>query len=386
MPLPSADVVVIGGGVVGTALAYELITLGADTVLIDRHDPGRATDAGAGILSPETNQDPDPGFFEFGRAAAGHYESLTARLIEDNASETGFAVTGLLLVAERPGDDAVMDEAVRVIQRRCPGLAEEIDPSEVARYFPPLGPVRKALFSPVARRVDGRILNDSIHQAAVTRGLRVVSGNATGIESDRTDTSVVAVRTTEGTIPTGAVIVAGGAWSAQIGEALSRQLPVTPLKGQVIHLSLPSTDSSGWSIVQPVLGFYLVPWPDGRVVCGGTMEEQSGFDHRPTADGLHQLLRECLRTAPGMSQATVAETRAGSRPVTPDARPILGRLPEWSNAYVATGHGTEGLLLGPYSALVVARLALGVDGSATPVEREVASQVLDSCTPERFAS
>ena len=67
MPLPSADVVVIGGGVVGTALAYELITLGADTVLIDRHDPGRATDAGAGILSPETNQDPDPGFFEFGR-------------------------------------------------------------------------------------------------------------------------------------------------------------------------------------------------------------------------------------------------------------------------------------------------------------------------------
>ena len=114
------------------------------------------------------------------------------------------------------------------------------------------------------------------------------------------------------------------------------------------------------------------------------MEEQWGFDHRPTADGLRQLLRECLRTAPSMFQATVVETRAGSRPVTPDARPILGRLPEWSNAYVATGHGTEGLLLGPYSALIVAQLVLSVEGSTTPDERAVALNVIDSCSPERF--
>jgi D-amino-acid dehydrogenase len=113
------------------------------------------------------------------------------------------------------------------------------------------------------------------------------------------------------------------------------------------------------------------------------MEAQAGFDHRPTADGLQQLLRECLRTAPGLSQATVAEIRVGSRPATPDGRPILGRVPGWSNAFVATGHGTEGLLLGPFSALVVARLVLGIE-TAVPTESADATQVLDWCSPARF--
>jgi D-amino-acid dehydrogenase len=363
-----ADVVVIGGGLVGTALAYELVTIGADTVLIDRHDPGRATDAGAGILSPETNQDPDPGSFQFGLAAARHYESLTARLTDDGASDTGFAVTGSLLVAERPGDD---------------DLTEEIDPTEASGYFPPLGPLRRAIFSPAARRVDGRVLNLAMRQAAMTRGLRVVSAGAIGIDGHPASGTINAVATTEGTVATGAVVVAGGAWSSEMAEAFHASIPVTPLKGQILHLSLPDTDSSAWPIVQPVLGFYLVPWPGGRIACGGTMEAQAGFDHRPTADGLQQLLRECLRTAPGLSQATVAEIRVGSRPATPDGRPILGRVPGWSNAFVATGHGTEGLLLGPFSALVVARLVLGIE-TAVPTESADATQVLDWCSPARF--
>ena len=131
-------------------------------MLVDRHDPGRATDAGAGILSPETNRDRDPGFAAFGLTAAHHYKSLVARLADDGVTEVGFDVTGSLLVAERPGDDAFMDEAVRLVEERCPGLTEEIDPVEAARYFPPLGPVRRALLNPAARRVDGRVLNAAL--------------------------------------------------------------------------------------------------------------------------------------------------------------------------------------------------------------------------------
>ena len=155
-----------------------------------------------------------------------------------------------------------------------------------------------------------------------------------------------------------------------------RGLPVTPLKGQIVHLVLPSTDSRAWPIVQPVLGYYLVPWPDGRVACGGTMEAEAGFDHRPTADGVHQLLRECLRTAPGLAQATVVETRVGSRPATADGRPVVGPVPGWANAFVATGHGAEGLLLGPYSALVVARMVLGGEPAQDPIERASTARVL----------
>ncbi len=127
---------VIGGGLVGSALAYELVAAGADVTLVDRHDVGRATDAGAGILSPETNQDPHPDAFAFGRAAANHYESLTRRLAEEGVADTGFAITGSLLVAQRPGDDAVMDEAVRLVGSRSPGLADELGPEEVAQLFP----------------------------------------------------------------------------------------------------------------------------------------------------------------------------------------------------------------------------------------------------------
>ncbi len=188
------------------------------------------------------------------------------------------------------------------------------------------------------------------------------------------------VATTEGPISAGAVAVCGGAWSRSLAEALGVPLPVRPLKGQIVHLSLPDTDSRAWSIVQPVLGFYLVPWPDGRVACGGTMEADAGFDARPTADGLHQLLREGLRTAPGLGPATVIETRVGLRPSTPDGHPVVGRLPRWGNAYVATGHGAEGLLLGPYSARVLADRILGAD----PSGGSAALRAVERWSPDRF--
>jgi D-amino-acid dehydrogenase len=173
--------------------------------------------------------------------------------------------------------------------------------------------------------------------------------------------------------------------TAPLAGALDAPLPVRPLKGQIVHLVLPSVDSRAWSIVQPVLGFYLVPWPDGRVACGGTMEAGAGYDCRPTADGVHQLLRECLRTAPGLAQATLVDVRVGLRPSCVDGRPVLGRVPGWTNAFVATGHGAEGLLLGPLSARLVARQVLGAGSMVDRPGDELAQQVLEYCAPDRFA-
>jgi D-amino-acid dehydrogenase len=190
------------------------------------------------------------------------------------------------------------------------------------------------------------------------------------------------VDTTVGPLSAGAVAVCGGAWSPSLAGALGVHLPVRPLKGQIVHLVLPDTDSRGWSIVQPVLGFYLVPWPDGRVACGGTMEADAGFDVRPTADGLHQLLREGLRTAPGLGPATVVETRVGLRPSSSDGHPVVGGLPGWGNVYVATGHGAEGLLLGPFGARVLADKMLGSE----PLGGSAAVRALGRWSPDRFGS
>jgi D-amino-acid dehydrogenase len=273
---------------------------------------------------------------------------------------------------------------VRLASGRCPDVVE-IDPAELADRFPPLGPVRRALYNPAGRRVDGRALNRAIGQAASARGIQTIDASVVDLETSPDERTVRAVSTSAGTVTADAVVVAGGAWSDDMASRLGERLPVAPLKGQIIHLVLPGTDSREWCIVQPVLSYYLVPWPGGRVACGGTMEAEAGFDHRPTAEGVHQLLRECLRTAPGLAQATVADIRVGSRPATPDGRPILGRLPNWSNAFVATGHGAEGLLLGPYSARLVAACALDAQADSEPDAPVTAADVLAMCSPERFA-
>ena len=135
---------------------------------------------------------------------------------------------------------------------------------------------------------------------------------------------------------------------------------MTPVKGQIVHMQLPAADdgpmvdSASWPIVEPVLNHYLVSWPGGRVACGGTYESDAGFDTRPTVAGLEQLLRAALAIAPGLAGATVIDTRVGLRPVSADSLPVLGPVPGWDNVHLVTGHGMDGLLLGPYSAALVA--------------------------------
>jgi D-amino-acid dehydrogenase len=161
----------------------------------------------------------------------------------------------------------------------------------------------------------------------------------------------------------GALAVAGGAWSASIGERLHCALPITPTKGQIVHLAT-AEESGAWPIVQPLLTHYLVPWPGGRVACGGTFEPGAGFSATVTAAGLHELLRECLAVAPGLADAAYLHTRVGLRPTSPDDRPVLGPVPGWSNVWVATGHGANGLLLGPYSSKLLAEQILQDPGEA----------------------
>jgi D-amino-acid dehydrogenase len=350
----TCDVAVVGGGLVGTALAYELVGLGADVLLVDRHHEGRATDAGAGILSPETAGNPDDGWYAFAMAAADHYRRLVPELEAATGLDTRYAQCGALCLALHPDELPWYHERVALAARRGNRLTE-LTTDEAVDRCPALRPMAAALYNPAAARVDGRHMAEALRTAAIAAGATLVNDTAGELrtEGDR----VVGV----GDIPCGAVIVAGGAWSAAFGQSLRFPLPVAPMKGQIVHLQLEGEDASGtgrWPIVQPVANYYLVPWEDGRVVCGGTLEAEAGFDTRTTAMGVYQLLREALRMAPGLRGASLREVRVGLRPATPDDLPILGPVPGWDNAFVATGHGTEGLLLGPYSSRLVVQQAL----------------------------
>ena len=176
----------------------------------------------------------------------------------------------------------------------------------------------------------------------------------------------------------GALVVAGGAWSAELGQLLGCPLPITPTKGQIVHLDT-TQESDGWPIVQPLLTHYLVPWPGGRVACGGTFEAGAGFSTTVTAAGLHELLRECLVVAPGLADAEYLFTRVGLRPTSPDDRPVVGAVPGWGNVWTATGHGANGLLLGPYTA---ALLAAHIAGGSPETPLATVPKELD---PGRFS-
>jgi D-amino-acid dehydrogenase len=356
--------------VVGAAAAYELAADGRQVLLVDRADAGRASDVGAGIISPETIVGrPDP-VMALVAAAGPHLDDLVARLAAEGAPDPSFARCGSLVVATQPGEDEWFAAEREAAVAAHPGVMHEIDPAEARARFPALGEVRAALANPNAARVDGRALAESLRTAAVGHGAALVHGSCTAIEveADR----VCGVRVDGTPTPCGSVVVAGGAWTDELAAGFGLAPAVSPLRGQIVHLRLESTDTSSWPIVEPVLGFYAVPWPGGRVAVGGTMDDV-GFDVRSTADGLHQLLREGLRLAPGLADATVVETRVGLRPMGADGLPTVGTVPGVDGLVVATGLGTNGLLLGPLSGRLAADLVSSqlpaVDVAGVAVDR-----------------
>jgi D-amino-acid dehydrogenase len=357
MTAERCDVAVVGAGLVGLALAYELACLGATVTVVDGAHPGRATDAGAGILSPVTSAEADAEVWPFLRQCGAHYPALLERLAADGADleATGYQRCGILSLVLRPNEEEWFAPFAELVLRRAPGEAAEISPSEAGSLFPPLGPVHRVLHAPGSARVDGRGMAAALRGAARARGVAFVAGVVDGVTGGGAGgRSVTSVQVEgAGSLPCDALAVAGGAWTAALAERLGCSLPVGPTKGQIVHLGVDG-ETGGWPIAQPLLSHYLVPWPGGRVACGGTFEVGAGFSVTVTAAGLHELLRECLTVAPGLAESTYRETRVGLRPTSADDRAVVGRVPGWANAWVATGHGANGLLQGPYSARALA--------------------------------
>ena len=366
---PSADAVVVGGGIVGAAVAYELSVAGLDVVLFDAGVPGRASDAGAGIASPQTFHEPGDDWFRFGAAAAGHLRALVHRLAEDGVElgADAFAECGALVLALAEHEDPWFEEQRRLATGRDPRVVE-ITPDEARALFPPLCRPWRALHSPGSARVDGRRFTAALRTAALARGARHFEEGVRAVTPRGADSlTVTTARGSE--VACGAVVLAAGAWSGALAPGVA-PLPVTPTKGEIVHVAAAGAagtpaETGRWPIVQPVLNFYLVPWPGGRVACGGTFRPEAGFDVRPTASGTRDLLRECTAIAPGLADAAVVEMRVGLRPTTPDDRPLLGPVSGVPGLHACTGHGANGLLLGPYSASLV---AAGVVGGVAPPE------------------
>lgn len=335
----NVDAVVIGDGLIGLSTAYELARASAVVCLLGASHGGAASEAAAGLLAPSIGTLPDP-VRDFFHASLSLYPELLARIEQFDPT----------LRLQRELIEVVPD--VHSIPPKLLGNAVLVERSEVEQVEPGL----RAPFGAVLHPEDGAIDN-----VRLVRALRTaVSGEPTidwrpetpATRIDVTNQSA-AVHLGDGSVLSADwVVLAAGAWSPQIA-GLPRQVPVSPLKGQMLSLEASS-------IGRPIMGpdVYIVPRRD-EVVVGATVEH-AGFDLTIIDDSIEQLRAAAVRLVPSLASASIKRRWAGTRPATPDMLPIIGPDPDASRLIYACGHSKNGILLAPATALAVTSLVRGL--------------------------
>lgn len=363
-------VAVVGAGVLGASAAFHLALAGAEVVLVDRAHEGRATAAGAGIVSPWSSEVADPEWRRIADAGARYYPALVRLLAERGEADVGYRRVGSLCVATERSDLDRIERAVLARRAEAPeaGEVSRLSPAEARRLFPPLHPDLAAVRVGGGARVDGRLLADALRRAAERRGARVHAGAVSGLLGG--GGRVTGVRVGAEAVAADAVVVAAGAWAPALLEPVGIALAVSPQRGQISHLRLEGAATGSWPVVLPPGSHYLLAFDDARVVVGATRETGAGFDCRVTAAGQAEVLNQALAVAPGLASATLVETRIGLRPVGPDVRPMLGPVAGLGGLVIGNGLGPSGLTIGPYAGRLLAQAALGEapDTDLTPYD------------------
>jgi D-amino-acid dehydrogenase len=334
-------IVVIGAGILGASTAYHLAKLGAEVTLVDGEDPGQATDAAAGIVCPWLSQRRNKAWYQLAKGGARYYPELIAQLEADGEQETGYKQVGAISLHTEMNKLEQMAERARIRREDAPEIGEIsiLSPAETKKLFPPLAEEFGSVHVSGGARVNGRALRESLIRASIKNGVTFLKGNASLLMQG---SKVVGMKLVEKICWADEVIITAGAWAKELLQPLGVHFLVKPQKAQIIHLELPETDTSQWPVVIPPKNHYILTFENGRVVVGSTHENESGFDRRTTAGGIHEILSKALEVAPGLSESTV-----------------IGALPDYEGIYVANGLGASGLTSGPYLGAELAKLVLG---------------------------
>jgi glycine oxidase len=355
MAAPTPNVVIVGGGVVGCSIAYYLSLGGAKVILLER---GRlaagASGVAAGMLAPQVEAPFADPFFELALEGRATHAPLASELLEQVGLDVEYRQTGILRVARTEAERADLQRQYRWQSAR--GLAAEwLEPADLGRLEPALGGVAGRLLAgglwlADEAQIRSPRLVQALAMAAARHGARIDEGIWATSLLKRGD-QIAGVQTPRGRVEADTVVLAAGVWSPDLTRSIGLDLPVAPVKGQILSLR-----SAADRIPRRIVWSgecYLVPRPDGEIVLGST-EEEGNYDARPTLAGVNRLTEAALEVVPAASAFTVEGVWAGLRPASPDRYPIIGWVPWVKHLFIATAHYRNGVLLGPLTGRRVA--------------------------------
>lgn len=346
-----ADVIVVGGGVIGLLSAYQLATAGKRVTLLDRGSVGsEASWAGGGIVSPLYPWRYSQAVTALAHWSQDYYPGLGERLLADTGIDPEVHVTGLYWLDL---DDQA--EALAWAQRQDRPLYAV--PVETAyAQVPALGAgFERAIYMAGVANVRNPRLVKALRAALQCLPNVTLREHSPVAQFVRDGKRITGVRTAEGELLAEQVVVAVGAWSGELLQSLKLSLPVEPVKGQMILFKcaedfLPSMVLAG--------GRYAIPRRDGHILVGSTLEH-AGFDKTPTDQALASLRASAETLLPALRDAEVVGHWAGLRPGSPEGIPFIGEVPEHPGLWLNCGHYRNGLVLAPASCRLLADLMLG---------------------------
>ena len=364
-----AEVVIIGGGVIGLSIARALARRGVREVcLVERGGLGsESSSAAGGMLLPQVEADSHDDFFALACRSRDLYPSLAAELRAETGVDIELDTTGTLYLALNEHDYEEIEQ--RYHWQTSVGLAVELLTSAAARELEPC--ISEATFGALRFPDDIQVENRRLITALANsvNALGVKTFTETTVEKLVVESrQITGVQTSRGEIKTRTVVLAAGTWSSFICPNPA----ITPVRGQMVCLE--SKPQLTRHVIFSPRG-YLVPRHDGRLLAGST-SENAGFAKRVTAGGIASILREAFEISPTVANLPIVDTWAGLRPRAADGLPVLGPCGEIDGLFYATGHYRNGILLAPLTAELISESI--VAGKASPL--------LAPFSPDRFSS
>jgi thiazole synthase len=354
------EILIIGGGVIGLAIAVELKRRGADVTVLSRDFKQAASHAAAGMLAPLAENISSPSMLELCLRSRWLYPEWVSKLEELTGVDTGYFPCGILA-------PVLSGESDRAFNKNDNNAW--LDRDTINLYQPGLGEdVIGGWWHPEDGQVDNRQLLKSLLQAAESLGVEIQEGIAVEAIQQKQG-KVDKVLTSSGEFRADRYVLASGSWSNSL-----LPIPVRPVKGQMLSVRMPQLQHQPFPLQRVLFGedIYLVPRKDGRLIIGATVEEVGWTPHN-TPNGIKTLLEKATRLYPATGDWAIEEFWWGFRPGTKDELPILGAS-SCENLILATGHYRNGILLAPITASLITDLIL---------ENKI-DPLLEKFSPNRF--